>query len=209
MEESGKGRPPQIRNADSPVDAAPALQMQARQMLSLRGKGGAMLTVMPFGRKPIVEMGPENRIYFGESDSLIIRRKPIGGMKQTVVSHEFSRVDLTEDLLRARLEMRGNQDLLKNFDTVWEKAPSNVPVFEDFTVDGQDRVWVAVNTSRALEGGDTEYWIFGPDGKLIRKVSFDRLVFLKAFSEQHVYGIATKPSGAQQIVRAPLDPLLP
>jgi len=208
MEESGKGRPLQIRNADSPTRAAPVLEMQARQMLSLKGKGGAMLTVMPFGRKPIVEMGPENRIYFGESDSLVIRRKPIGGKRQTVVSREFSKVDLTEDLLRTRLEMGGNQDLLKNFDMVWAKAPSHVPVFEDFTVDGDERIWVAVNTSRALEGGHTEYWIFGPDGDLVRKVRFDRLVFLKEFSGQNVYGIATKPNGVQQIVRASLDTLL-
>lgn len=89
-----------------------------------------------------------------------------------------------------------------------EKTPSRVPAFEDFAIDKSGRVWIAVNTERSLENGQTEYWVFGPDGNIIRKVLFDRLVFLKAFTEKKVYGIATKPNGLQRIVQCSLTSLI-
>lgn len=83
------------------------------------------------------------------------------------------------------------------------------PAFEDFAVDDEGRIWVAVNTRRALEEGYTEYWIFGPEGTLLRELSFDRIVFLKSFGEQYAYGMASNLDGPQQIVRAPIDTLFP
>jgi len=178
-------------------------------MLTLETETGAMLTEMPFGKEPVIEMGAGNSLYFGRSDSLFIRKKPIGDPVHTVISHAFSRVELTDDLIRARLKMRGDKDLLKKIGTIQEKAPSHIPVFEDFEVDVEGRVWVAVNTRSALEDGFTEYWIFDAGGDRIRRISFDGIVFLKAFDDQSAYGVKTKPSGLQQIVRAPLDSLLP
>jgi hypothetical protein len=164
---------------------------------------------MPFGKEPVIEMGAGNSLYFGRSDSLFIQKKPIKDPVHTVISHAFSRVELTDDLIRARLKMRGDKDLLKKIGTIQEKAPSHIPVFEDFEVDVEGRVWVAVNTRSALEDGFTEYWIFDAGGDRIRRISFDGIVFLKAFDDQSAYGVKTKPSGLQQIVRAPLDSLLP
>jgi len=203
-------RPLEIRYGNASSEDSPVLRTRDRQMLTLDEGERVSMTTMPFGMEPVIDMHRgSNSIYFGFTDSLVVRRKPIGEQTETVLSPEFSRVELSDDLLRARLKWKGDEDLLKRFDTVQEKAPSYVPAFEDFVVDREERIWVAVNTKEALEGGYTEYWIFSPDGKLLQKVSFDRLVFLKAFSEQSAYGIATKPNGAQQIVRSSLDTLLP
>lgn len=210
MQELNEGRPLEIRFGVASSGTSPVLRTRDRHMLALKGEGGATLTVMPFAKKPVIDMHrSSNFLYFGYTDSLVIRKKLIEGQAQTVVSHEFSRVELSDDLLRSRLKMKGQKKYLKKFGTVRRKAPSYVPAIEDFAVDDERRIWVAVNTKRALEGGYTEYRIFDLNGKLIRKISFDRLVFLKAFSETNAYGIATKPSGAQQIVRASLDTLLP
>jgi hypothetical protein len=200
----------QIRSATAQPEATPALEIQGREMLALKGEGGAMLTVMPFGKQPVVEAFGENELYFGYSDSLLIRKKKIGeSQSEVVLSHEFSRVDLGDDLLRSRLEQEGHEKLLKVFDRVEEKAPSHVPAFEDFAMDKSGRFWIAVNTRRSLEKGRTEYWVFGPDGDILRKILFDRLVFLKAFTETTAYGIATKPNGLQRIIRCSLSSLLP
>lgn len=210
MEEIEETPPVQIRAVSAPPEADPALKMRGRQMLALRDEGGSMLTVMPFGKQPIVESFRENTLYFGYSDSLVIRKKKIDkSQSEVVLSHEFSRVDLSEDLLRSRLEQEDHQKLLKAFDQVEEKTPSRVPAFEDFAIDQRGRFWVAVNTKRSLKKGQTEYWIFSPDGDLVRKVRFDRLVFLKAFTKKNAYGIATKPNGLQRIVRCSLSSLLP
>lgn len=112
MEEVKETPPIQIRSASAPPDADPALEIRGRQMLALRGEGGAMLTVMPFGKQPVVESFGENTLYFGYIDSLVIRKKKIDKRQSDVVlSHAFSRVDLSEDLLRSRLEQEDHQKL--------------------------------------------------------------------------------------------------
>lgn len=210
MEELKETPPLRIRYAGAPSNAEPALEIRGRQMLALQGDRGAMLTVMPFGKQPVVETFGGDKLYFGYSDSLVIRKKKIDESRsEIVVSHEFSRVDLSEGLLRSKLEREDDQKLLDAFDRVEEKTPSRVPAFEDFAIDKRGRFWVAVNTKRSLNKGQTEYWVFGPDGDIIRKVVFDRLVFLKAFSEKKAYGIATKPNGLQRIVQCSISSLLP
>lgn len=198
-----------LRFADAGEDSGPFLQTRNRQMLTLKGDGGAMATPMPFGGRPVIEAGPDAYLYFGYSDDLVIKRKAAGGPVRTVVSCDFPRVAVDEDLLQSELKEMGRYGnvsaLQERFPTVLEKVPSRVPAFKDFAVDRRGRVWVAVNTRQALDGQHTEYWIFGPDGELLRKISFERRVILKAFSEQSAYGLANKPSGAQQIVRVSLD----
>lgn len=205
-----ESNPLEIRYANNTSEDSPVLRTRDRQILILDKGERVSMTNMPFGMKPVIDMHRRsNSIYFGLTDSLVIRRKPLNGKVKTVLSHEFSRVELSDDLLRARLKWKGDENLLKRFETVQEKSPSYVPAFEDFVVDKQGRIWVAVNTRRALEGGHTEYWIFDADGRLLRKISFERLVFVKAFGDKYAYGLATKPNGVQQIVHTSLDSLLP
>lgn len=209
MEEGDGERRLVLQFVDRAPDSGPFLEIRNRQMLTLQGQGGAMSTFMPFGGRPVIEAGPGEHVYFGYSPDLVIRRKINGGATQPVVSREFPRVEVDEDLLQSELKEMGRYGdvsaLQERVPTVLEKAPSRVPAFEDFAVDRRGRVWVAVNTRRALDGRHTEYWIFRSDGELLRKISFERRVILKAFSEQGAYGLANKPSGAQQIVRVSLD----
>lgn len=209
MEELDDNRKLELRFGMMSSGKPPVLRIQNRQMLTLNTSKGAMLTVMPFGKKPVIEVDQKRDVvYFGYNDSLIVREKPIGQQARKTVSHEYSRIALSDDILRAKLS-RENQDLLDKFSTIREQVPSHVPAFEDFEVDNEGRVWIAVNTQSALEEGHTEYWVFDSRGELLDKVPFDRLIFLKAFSEKHAYGILTKPNGAQQIVKTSLSAILP
>ena len=214
MKETNPSGPLEIRFGAASSEENPVLRVRDRQMLVLKSetgnrRGTATLSVMPFGRKPIVDVGAGDALYFGQNDRLVVKKKEIGGSTSTVVSKDLSRVEISQELLRERLKKRGGSVLLDNFDRVWDKAPSLIPAFEDFVVDEDGRIWVAVNTEETLKKGQTEYWIFQRNGDLLRKVSLDRIVYLKAFDDEYAYGIATKPNGLQQIARAPLDALLP
>lgn len=188
----------------------PVLRVPDTRNLILQEEERGRVSRMPFGKMPAIEMGDNNNLYFGYPNDLTIQRKPVAGEPETVVAYDFPRTELTDDLLRAELENRPEPELLLEFfSDIREQVPSSVPAFEDFVVDDEERIWVAVNTEEALEEGHTEYWIFQPDGERIRTIAFDRIMYLKAFDEQHGYGIATKPSGAQQIVRFSLDESLP
>jgi len=214
MEETNPSGPLEIRFGAASSEENPVLRVRDRQMLVLKSetgnrRGTATLSVMPFGRKPIVDVGAGDALYFGQNDRLVVKKKEIGGSTSTVVSQDLSRVEISQELLRERLKKRGGGVFLDNFDRVWDKAPSLIPAFEDFVVDEDGRIWVAVNTEGTLKKGQTEYWIFQHNGDLLRKVSLDRIVYLKAFDDEYAYGIATKPNGLQQVARAPLDALLP
>lgn len=191
---------------DSSQSGTPILRVPDRQMVIVDNSIGSM----PFGNKPVIELDrTRNRLYYGYTNELIIMSRPLGGSEDTVVAHDTPRIPLDERLLRNELERQDRDILLQFFDDVKEQTPAYVPAFEDFTVDRQRRIWVSVNTPEALEKGYTEYWVFDSEDARMQKVIFDRIVFLQSFTAHSAYGLATRPSGLQHVVRYELDALLP
>jgi len=76
--------------------------------------------------------------------------------------------------------------------------PKYQPVFEDFLVDAQERVWVGVNTG---DKDNYSWWIFNKDGEKIGEISLAKTVVLKVVKGDYAYGIETGNLGVQSVVR--------
>lgn len=188
--ENDRGRKKIVKlvSAQGAVLRDSVLVVPATQHLVWRGSNGSVsVTGHPFGRAPVIELGPNNRIYYGWTDSLTIQIFNLQGERVGGFSAPYEPVPVTkedvEDYLATVEESERKQ---------WRRAlagstPETWPAFEDFIVDGQGRVWVALS-SRPEE--PTEWVLFDESGTRLCSVVVPENVDLRAIQNGRAYAVA-------------------
>lgn len=181
---------------------APLLKLPSAPLLvfSMPG-GGTRASRLPFGHEPIVRQGPSGNLYGASSGDLRMYEVTSSGETSVVVDEPTAPVPVTRDEIEAELSERGAEYALQNMDQVEDQVPETHPVIQSFCVASDGRIWVAVNTKEALESGNTEYWVFSPNGAKLKTVTVSGIVHLQTIGEDIAYGLKTEPSGLQKIVR--------
>jgi len=170
--------------------------------------GGFSAGPMPFGERPVVAASPQGHLLTGSTTQIALHRIDGEGERRLHIDHEIERVPIHESLVRRELEREGAAEELERFAEVMAQVPQHVPALEHIVVDAADRVWVAVNTSDALEKSRTHYNVFDVNGALSHTVDLEGVVMLQAVTGTHAYGLTTDARGAQSVVRYDLDTLL-
>ncbi|HEV2146821.1 MAG TPA: 6-bladed beta-propeller [Longimicrobiaceae bacterium] len=184
-------------------------------------KYGYSVGMLPFGRRPVLRLGTDDRLYYGWSDSLVISiYSPDGGRVARVGARRAA----------PPVTRREKKVLLGSYPTRFErkllrkalrdgKIPSTKPAFKDFLVDGQGRVWVNVVTSDDMQVSSAEglryvamadgapardgspWWVIDSDGKRVATVAFPENATLHLIRDDEAFGVETDDLGVQTIVR--------
>lgn len=175
---------------------------------------------MPFGRRPVLRLGRDDRLYYGWSDSLAVGIHSLDGARVGRVGRAHPVHRVTQPDLDALLGSYGT-DLSRKLlrDAIGEgRVPSTKPAFRDFLVDDRGRVWVNVVTGDDVqvssdqglryvsrpesESGDVSpWWVFDGSGEHVATVNLPHDVALHVVRGTEAYGIETDADGIQRIVR--------
>ncbi|HEX7243553.1 MAG TPA: 6-bladed beta-propeller [Longimicrobiaceae bacterium] len=202
------------------VVADSILVVPDRELLVTRDpQYGYSVGLLPFGRRPLLRMGADDRLYYGWSDSLAVGVYSLDGARVGRIGAPHPAPRVTDDDLRTLLGSYqtelGRSLLRKALDE--GKVPSTKPAFKDFLVDDRGRVWINVVTGEdvqvsgddglryaAMPGRDdrgSPWWVFDRAGKRVAALALPRNVTLHVVRGTDAYGVETDDLGVQRIVR--------
>jgi hypothetical protein len=157
-----------------------------------------MVSDMPYAVRPVIHVGPDGLVYYAQNSDLSINALDINGKLIKTIKSGVARISLNDRLWQEGLQKLGLQLSVADLERSRTPLPKYQPVFEDFLVDAQERVWVGVNTG---DKDNYSWWIFNKDGEKIGEISLAKTVVLKVVKGDYAYGIETGNLGVQSVVR--------
>ncbi|MGC8596243.1 MAG: 6-bladed beta-propeller [Candidatus Kryptoniota bacterium] len=187
----------EVRRDGTFVSKNPFLTLHGEQYIVFT-EPGFMVSKMPYAERPVIHAGSDGYIYYAENSDLSINALNLGGKVIKTIRSPVAKIGLNDRLWREGLEKLDLQLSVTDLERSRTPLPKYQPVFEDFLVDSQSRVWVAVNTG---DRDNYSWWIFTKEGKKIEDIPLARSVVLKVVKGDYAYGIDTGNLGVQSIVR--------
>lgn len=187
-----------LLNADGSVQRDSVLVVPSNQNLVVR-RGDIISSAgeHPFRSRPVVEVGPDGRIYYGSTDSLAIgifslQGQQVGGFSAPYESAPITDEDV-EDVYAAHEESWAN-----TFGRALEEStPETWPAFKNFVVDDRGRIWVGLITPT---GEPTRWVAFNDSGARVCSATLPENVEIKLIRDRRAYGVATDELDVPRVV---------
>lgn len=161
------------------------------------GKGRFMVSSMPFGRIPVIRLNMYGIIYYAETNNFSITAIDLEGKKKNEIRYKTDRNFITNKLWQNELKNYAGLGL-KDIEKSKMPVPKHLPIFDDFTIDDEDNIWVAVNEKNYRS---YKYHVFNKKGKLISMIPIHDKTVIKIINKGFAYGIKTDDLGIQSIVK--------
>ncbi|MFA3782619.1 6-bladed beta-propeller [Melioribacteraceae bacterium 4301-Me] len=186
-----------IDNKGRLIKKKPILTLQDVERLQISSGSGFMVSDMPFGRKPVICLNKNGIIYYAETNDLKITAIDLYGKKKNEISYKIDKIFIRDKLWQDELEENYNLTL-KDIRKSKMPLPEYLPVFDDFTIDDDNNIWVAVNEK---DYRSYKYYVFDNQGKLISIVPILNKTVIKVVNKSFAYGINTDNRGIQSVIR--------
>jgi sugar lactone lactonase YvrE len=155
--------------------------------------------VMPFGIKPLFQIGNNHDLYYASNDEMNFYRYSKNGKLINKINYGYdkkiklNKKDWEKVLRRLQYDLK-SLEKVRN-----ETEKEFFPLFDWFVVDNKNQLWVAVNIQGRKNYG---LWVLNQEGKRIAKLNLNKNVELKAILHNYAYGIQIDDKdGTHSIVR--------
>ena len=190
-----------VDNKGKLVKKEPVIKIPDVERFKISSGSGFMVSTMPFGRIPVIKFSNDGIIYYAETDDFKITSVDMNGKKKNEITYKIDRNFITDKLWQSELKKYSHLTL-KDVKKSKMPLPEYLPIFEDFTVDDHNNIWVAVNEK---EYKSYKYYVFNNQGKLNNTVSIPNKTVVKIINKNFAYGIRTDDWGIQSIVRYKIE----
>lgn len=179
------------------IDENPILKVNDVERLIIASGGSFSVSEMPFGSKPVIKLSQDGIIYCGDTKEFMIKLFDLNGYKLNEIEYKIDKHFITDKMWED--ELRNYFPLSLN-DVKKSKTPlpEYLPVFEDFTIDDNGNIWVAVNQK---DFKSFKYYIFNKNGKLLNTTVVPNKTVIKLVKNNYAYGIKTNNRGIQSVVK--------
>ncbi|HEX7243396.1 MAG TPA: 6-bladed beta-propeller [Longimicrobiaceae bacterium] len=199
-------------------------------MVVVHPRFGYAVGEMPFGRRPVVQMGPGDRLYYGRNDSLRftlydLHGAVVGGFHQVYTAPPVRESEI-ERLLASYPDDRSGRMAKQTLSLAVERdqIPATKPLYRTFLVDDAGRIWLeritpGTRVVKAPEGlryfsGDaggkeTRSWlVVDPAGRPVARVEVPGSSSLLTIRDGSAYAVQSDSLGTERVVRytVPLPP---
>jgi hypothetical protein len=187
------------------IQNEPILKIQDVERLMISSKaGGFMISSMPFGRNPIINLNKDGIIYYAETDNFKITAIDINGKMKNELNYKIDKIFIGDRLWQEELKKYENlrlEDIRKSKMVL----PKFLPIFDNFTIDDDYNIWVAVNEK---DYRSYKYYLFNKNGKLISIIPVKNKTVIKVIKDNLAYGIHTADSGIQSVVKYKVERII-
>ena len=170
------------------------LSLRADQKLVRQNAGSISVRPMPFGKRSLIEIGPNDHVFTAWTGELSIRKHDTEGEVVNTISDKIPSIKVTDSDIRRENKKLSGLELTDHL----EKVPNNWPVFDWFEVDNKNRIWVAVNTE---DRQNYSLRVYDQNGDKITQTSLPKTIEIKEIIDGYAYGIQQKKNDPQSIVR--------
>lgn len=202
------------------------LQVPEREFLVTRDPSfGFSVGSMPYGREPLLRLGPGDRLYYAWSDRFHIQTYDLAGRQTGKFQVPRSAARVSDDDVQLLLASYGADPMSQLERKQMERAhgagrlPRTKPVLKNFLVDDRGRVWASVTNSDdvvvstavglAFRGrrpdSAAEWLVVGPGGP-VATVRLPHGTTLRLVRDTVAYGVETDELGVQRVARFAVRP---
>jgi hypothetical protein len=207
---------------DQPSEPRPILQVPEKQFLVSRDPSfGFSIGSLPYGREPLVRLGPGDRLYYAWSDQFAVRIYDLSGRETGQFQVPFAAVPVRDEDIRMLLDSYASEPMAQLGRKQLERAhnegrlPRTKPVLKNFVVDDGGRVWasvtgaddIVVSTGAGLAYRSrrpdalAEWVVVSADGKPVATARLPYGTTLRVIQRDLAYGIDVDELGVQRVVR--------
>lgn len=187
-------------NTEGDIIKQPLLTLPANQKLVRDRGGGISVRTMPFGRRSLLEVGPDDHIYTAWTEELDIKVYNREGKYLKSITDQVKKTSVSD----ADLKQENEKISSFNLSNFMDEIPDSHPAFDWFEVDDKSRIWVAVNTK---DRDSYSLKIYDRQGKKITQTKLSKTVELKEIRDGYAYGIKRGEKGLQSVVRYKINGL--
>jgi hypothetical protein len=211
-----------VLNGDD-VRPEPVFSFPDKEFLVVRDASfGFSVGLMPYGREPVLRLGPGDRLYYGRNDHVGVEVYELagtraGGFRQAAAAPQVHRTEL-EALLASLPDNRPGRMMRRTFEVALRKdlIPGTKPAWKQFLVDDRGRLWIepvraadrVLHTPGGLryvsqEGSaaPSRWWIVDDRGSLAAVAVLPGNVAVRMVRGDAAWGIETDAAGVQRVVR--------
>ena len=159
----------------------------------------SMLFIMskPFGRKPVVRLGPDDLIYWGWNDSIDVRVSSLDGEVAGRIRSEHHAVQVSaeeDDRVRSGVPSSTGHKALRD-----ARLPRTKPAYTTSIVDDAGRLWLR---SSEAAGDTVQQWsVWSMTGRYFGRALLPRRMTLMSVARERAYVAAReRASGAPVVV---------
>lgn len=166
------------------------------ELMVLRGEGGPIAAVPPFGRRTSRVVGPD-AFWVGDQVTFEIRRYAPDGQLTAIIRLEG--VDLTvSEALRASVRPPRSEGDTALVDRLWAGVPATRPAYTRLVLDAAGNLWVAEHVAGTLP--PRTWLVFGPDGAALGVVTVHPGFEPLEIGTDHVLGVQGQ-AGSRSVAR--------
>lgn len=212
---------------DQPPGSRRVLQVPEKQFLVSRDPSfGFSVGSLPYGREPLVRLGPGDRLYYAWSDRFAVGIYDLAGRKTGEFEVPFAAERVRNEDIRMLLDSYGSDPMAQLGRKQLERAhdegrlPRTKPVLKSFVVDDGGRVWasvtnaddIVVSTGAGLAyrgrrpDALAEWVVVAADGKPLATARLPHGTTLRVIRRNLAYGIDVDELGVQRVVRFAVRP---
>lgn len=167
-------------------------------MLFIQSDEMIMVRSVPYQRQPSIAFGPHNTIYYGHTDRALFQVFNSEGEQLRAIYYDQPNLPLNRSELLDRF--RDNEPVYDELRK--QNLPETMPVFQDFIVDDEDRLWVRI------ENNDLEtdqWWILGAEGEKIAEFSWPADKRIRYIKDNAMYTIEENELGVRETIKYTIE----
>jgi hypothetical protein len=169
--------------------------------LVLRAGGAVSVTSDPFGRKAVVRVGPDGRVYHAYTDTLAIRVTTLDGKPSGGFALRNEALEVTDDDIARAVDALGPRGARFRA-TVERAARRSWPAMGTFVVDDRGRVWIS---RPAPEGQPAELLVYHPDGRFVGSATLPAGSTVLRVAGSRVFAVQVDELDVPRVVAYRLD----
>ena len=160
-----------------------ATQRAAEMIFNVEAGGGLNFVNVPFARKGIRRVGPDDLLYYGWTDSIRIAVTSIDGLFQTTITHGHDPVPITDsEMAKAQYtEVELFRELLAA-----REPHATKPALETFVVDDVGQVWIKLSAPE--DAANADWIVLNQEGRVMSTLTLPLAADLMAIRDGRAYG---------------------
>lgn len=157
------------------------------------GGGGFMFMVSPFGRKPLMAVDKEDKIYLAWSEDFLVKVHHPDGTYERAFYYPYRKSPMDVDEVIAQYENESMHEMVRSAD-----APKTWPALNSLTVDDENRLWISTYTD---DGETYDWWVVDEYGGLLGLFTWPRERMIQTVKNGYLYARQTDEMDLTEIVR--------
>jgi hypothetical protein len=169
-------------------------QRQSREFIIDRSDNGIMFMAPPYGRKSLLSVGDNNKLYTSWTEDFLIKVHSSDGSYQKAIYRPYHNIELDLNEVVKEYDNKQQKNMLRNADN-----PSTWPAIDAMKVDDKSRLWISTITDNK---DIYQWWVISSEGDLLAKFSWPRTRSIEVVKDGKVYTQETdEETGLEQIVK--------